>query len=103
MPEHVLVHISADMILEFSYFGTKIILSYFSCRKQTGLSICLTLGVTTLASTKEMKRVLSYQFNVGALVWIDKASMYLSTALVLLTALYMHLISPSVNSEAISG
>ena len=66
------------------------------------MSIYLTLGVTTLASTTEMQLVLSYQCTFGAPVWIDKTSMYLQTALVFLTALYMRLISPSVNSEAVA-
>ena len=50
-----------------------------------------------------MQPVLSYQCIIGSPVWIDKASMYIRTALVLLTVLYMNLISPSVDSEAISG
>ena len=50
-----------------------------------------------------MKLVLYYQFTVGVPVWIDKASMYLRKALVLLTALYMHTIYPSVDSETIAG
>ena len=65
--------------------------------------MCLTLVVTILASTTEMQPVLSYQCIIGSPVWIDKASMYIRTALVLLTVLYMNLISPSVDSEAISG
>ena len=50
-PEHGLVHISSGMTLGFSYFGIKIPLSNLSSRKQTGISMCLTLGVTILAST----------------------------------------------------
>ena len=60
-PEHVLVHISAGMTLEFSYLGRKRPLSNFSGRKQTGISICLTLGVTLLASTIQVQLLLSYQ------------------------------------------
>ena len=67
------------------------------------MSICLTLVVTTLASTIEIRLVLSYQCTVGAPVWIHKDSMYLWTALVFLPALHMHIISPSVDSEDIVG
>ena len=65
--------------------------------------MCLTLGVTILDSKIEIQLVLSSQCTVGALVWRAKASMYLRTALVLLISLYMHLIYPSVDSEAIVG
>ena len=65
--------------------------------------MCLTLGLIFLASTTEIQLVLSSQFNVGSPLWIDKASMYLRVTLVFLTDLYMHLISPSVESEAIDG
>ena len=65
--------------------------------------MCLTLRVTILASTIEIYLVLYYQCNVGELVWSTKASMYLWIALVFLTTWYMNLISPSVESEAISG
>ena len=65
--------------------------------------MCLILGVTLLASTIEIKLVLSSQFTVGAPVWSAKYSMYLRITLVLLTALYMHLISLSVESDAIAG
>ena len=50
-----------------------------------------------------MKPVLSYQCTVGAIVCIDKDYVYLRTALVFLTDFYMHLIYPSVDSEAIAG
>ena len=53
-PEYGLLHISAGMTLEFSYFGRKRPLSNLSCRKQTRISICLTLGLTLLYSTTEM-------------------------------------------------
>ena len=65
--------------------------------------MCLTIGVTLLASTTEIQLVLSSQFTVGAPVWSAKASMYLRITLVLLTALYMHLISLSVESDYIAG
>ena len=65
--------------------------------------MCLTLGVTILASTTEIQLVLSYQYTVGAPVRSSKASMYLLITLVLLTYLYMHLISPSVESDTIAG
>ena len=65
--------------------------------------MCLTLGVTLLASTIEIKLVLSYECTVGLLVWSAKASMYLRINLVFLTALYMYLISSSVELESISG
>ena len=63
----------------------------------------LTLGVTLLASTKEIQLVLYYQCTVGAPVWSANVSMYLRINLFFLTALYMHIISPSVESEAIYG
>ena len=65
--------------------------------------MCLTLGVTILSSTTETKLVLSSQCTVGAPVWSAKSSMYLRITLVFLTALYMHLIYPSVESDAIAG
>ena len=49
-----------------------------------------------LVSTKETQLVLSYQYTVGAPVCSAKASMYLHITLVFFTALYMHLIYPSV-------
>ena len=93
-PEHGLVHISSGMTLDFSYFGRKRLLSNFSCRKQTGISMCLTLGVTILSSTTEIRLVLYSQCYVGAPVWSAKASMYLRITLVFLTALYIHIIYP---------
>ena len=65
--------------------------------------MCLTLGITILASTKEIKLVLSSQCTVGAPAWSARASMYLRTTLVFLTALYIHLIYPPVESKAIAG
>ena len=59
--------------------------------------MCLTLGVTLLASTIEIQLVLSSQCTVGAHVWSTKASMYLRITLVFLTDLYMYQISPSVD------
>ena len=56
--------------------------------------MCLTLGVTILASKIEIQLVLSYQCNVGESVWSAKVSMYLRITLVLLTDLYMHIIYP---------
>ena len=102
-PEHGLVQISASMTMEFSYFGRKRLLSNCSYRKQTGISMCLTLGVTILDSTTEIQLVLSSQCTVGSPVWNAKAPMYLWITLVLLTAFYMHLISLSVDSDAIYG
>ena len=64
--------------------------------------MCLTLGLTILASTTEIKRELSSQCTVGAPVWSAKSSMYLRITLVLLTALYMHIVYISVESEATS-
>ena len=64
--------------------------------------MCLTLGVTILASTKEIQLVLSSQYNVGATVGSAKASMYPQITF-FLTYLYMHLISPSVEPDAIAG
>ena len=64
--------------------------------------MCLTPGVTILASTTERQLVLSYQCTVGAPVWSAKASIYLWIYLVLFTALYMNLIYPPVESDAIA-
>ena len=58
--------------------------------------MCLTLGVTISASTPEIQLVLSSQCTIGAPVWSYKASVYLRMDLVLVTAWYMHLISPPV-------
>ena len=49
VPEHGLVHIFSGIALELSYFGINIPLSNFSFRKQTGISMGLTLGVNILA------------------------------------------------------
>ena len=65
--------------------------------------MCLTLEVTIFASTTKTQLVLSYQFTVGAPVWSARTSMYLQLTLVFFTAFYMHLISTSVQSEAIGG
>ena len=65
--------------------------------------MCLNIGVTILASTKEIQLVLSSQCTIGAAVWGDKAYMYLRKTLVFLTAFYMHILFPSVESEAIHG
>ena len=67
------------------------------------MSMCLTLGVTLLDSTTEIQLVLSYHFTVGAPVWSAKAYMYLQIALCFLTYLYIHLIYPSMDSEATAG
>ena len=67
------------------------------------MSIFLILGVTILATKTEIQLVLSSQFTIGAPVWSAKASMYLRIALVLLTALYKHLISPSVESYSLAS
>ena len=48
------------------------------------------------------KTCVFFPMHVGAPVWSSKASMYLRITLVFLTDLYMHLIFPSVESEAIS-
>ena len=65
--------------------------------------MCLTIGVTLLDSTTEIQLVLSSQFIGFAPVYSARASMYLRMTLVFLTALYMHIISLSVDSEAIAG
>ena len=92
------MHIYAGITLDLLYFGTKRPLSKFSGRNQTGMSICLTIVVTILSSTTEVQLVLSSQFTAGSPVWNDKYYMNLRIALVFLTALYSHLISPSVES-----
>ena len=100
---HGLVQINSGMTLDFSYFGTKISFSNFSCRKQTRISMCLTLGVTILSWTTEIQLVLYYQCTVGAPVWIAKYSIYLLIALFFLKSLCVHIIYPSVDSEATAG
>ena len=65
--------------------------------------MCLTLGVTLLASTTDIQLVLYSKCTIGASVWSDNYPMYLRITFVLLTYLYMHLIYPSVNSDAIAG
>ena len=67
------------------------------------MSTCLTLGVTILASTTEIKAAFSSQCTVGEPVWSAKDSMYLLMALFLLTDLHMHIIYPSAESEAMDG
>ena len=61
--------------------------------------MCLTLGVTLLASTTEIQLVLSYQFTIGAPVWSAKSYLYLRITFDFFTALYMHLIYLSVESD----
>ena len=50
-PEHTLVHMYVGITLDISYSRTKKTLSHFSCIKQAGIIMCLTVGVTPLAST----------------------------------------------------
>ena len=96
------VHICRQDIRLIIFWNIETIVK-ISCRKQTGISVCLTLGVTILDSTTEIKIVLYYQCTVVVPVWSDKASVYLHITLVLLTALYMHLIYPAVESEDTYG
>ena len=65
----------------------------------TVISMCLTLGVNLLASTADIQ--LFYQYTIGEPVWIYMSYMYLCITLVLLTDLYMHLVYPCVESEAV--
>ena len=74
-PEHGLVHISAGMTLYFLYFGIKRSLSIFSCRKQTVMPMCLTLGVIILALTTEIQLMVYSLCTVGAQVWSANYSM----------------------------
>ena len=67
------------------------------------MSMYLTAGVTILASRTEMQRVLSFQYTVGSPVCSARAYMYIWITLLLLESSYMHLTSPSVESEAIVG
>ena len=76
-PEHGLVHIYTGMKIDFSCFGIKIPLLYCSFRNQTGMSICLTLGVTVLASKTEIIILFYSQCTYVAPVWSDRSSMYL--------------------------
>ena len=65
--------------------------------------MCLTLGVTILASTTEIQIMVSSQSTIGVLVWSANASMYRPITLFFLTDLYMHKVSLSVESEDIYG
>ena len=65
--------------------------------------MCLTIGVTILASTSEIQLVLSSQYTIGYPVWSAKASMYLRIISVFLKSLYIYINNPSVDSDAISG
>ena len=49
--------------------------------------MCLTIGVTILASTTEIQMVMSSQCTVGVSLWSAKASMYIRISLVFLIAL----------------
>ena len=60
----------------------------------------LTLGVTLLSSTIEMQLVLYSHCTVVSPVWSSNAPIQHQITSVLLVALYMHLIYPSVDSEA---
>ena len=63
----------------------------------------LTLRVTLLTSITEIQLMLSSYYTLGSPVWGDKASMYIWITLFFLTALYIHIISSSVESDAIDG
>ena len=65
--------------------------------------MCLTIRLTILASSTEIKLMLYSQFTVSALMWSAKAYIYLRISLVLLTVLCMYIIYPSVESEDMSG
>ena len=65
--------------------------------------MCLTLGVSILASTTEIQILLSSQCTVHESVWSAKATMQCQISVVFLIALYMYLIYPSVESEATAG
>ena len=65
--------------------------------------MCLTIGVNILSSTTEIQLVLSYQCTVFATVWSAKDSIHLQIFFVFLTDLYMHPISPSLESDDIAG
>ena len=62
--------------------------------------MCLTIGVNQLDSTTEIQLVLYFQCTFGAPVCSAKTFMYFQIALVLLIALCMYLIYPSVKSES---
>ena len=94
VPEHSLVHISAGMAQYFSYFVINRPLLNCSFRKQPGMPMRLTLGVSILYSKSEIQLVLSSQCNVGAPVWSNKAYMYIRITLFFLTSLYMNIIYP---------
>ena len=101
--KHGLVHLYVRITLDFSSFGIKRPLSKFYLRKKTRIPICLTLGVNILALKKKKQLMLSHQCIVGASLWSAKDSMYLWIDLFFLAELYMHIISPSVESEARSS
>ena len=63
----------------------------------------LTLRLTLIVSRTKMQLVFYSRCNIGAPVWSAKDSIYLGMALVFLKALYMHIISPSVDSEDTAG
>ena len=65
--------------------------------------MCLTIQLILFASTTEIQLLLSSQFTVGAPVCIAKYSMYLRITSIFFTVLYMYLISPSVELDAISS
>ena len=54
-PEHGLVNISSRMTLDFSNLATGILLSKFTCRKLTEMSMYLFVGVTLSAKIVAIK------------------------------------------------
>ena len=65
--------------------------------------MCLNIGVNILYSTTDIQLVLFSQCTVVAPLWSAKASTCLRIKLFFLTVLYMHIIYPSLESDAIVG
>ena len=100
-PSFGLVHKSADIELDFLYLITGILFFRWIFWKTAKNIDFLTLGVIILVSKKKL--VLSFQCNVVAQVWSDKASMWRRVVLVLLAEFYILIIYPSLESETTAG
>ena len=90
------------MKLDFSYFGIKIPSWNFSYRKDRNRNV-FNYRSNFFRSNNRDTTCFYSQCTVVAPVWIAKASIYTRITLFSFTSLYMHLISPSVDSDYIAG
>ena len=83
--------------------GIKYYLSNFSCRKKDMNFNVFNSSIHCFSFNNRNENYFSSLCTFSSPVCSAKDSIYLRISLVFLAALYMHIISPSVQSEAISG